>query len=688
MIQAKQKIQKRVQKYSYFLNDILGEGYSSSVYKGINIYTNQIVAIKVINFSTLTTPISQTLLKNEITILKQLDHENLMKVYEIFETKNNTYIICEYCNEGDLANILEKTNFTQTEIINIFLQVAKGVKALHDQKIIHRDIKPANILISNGIYKLSDFGFAIVENDFESIIKRFSVGTPVYMAPETVQSNSYSEKSDIWSLGVVLYLMIYKEIPYNLKKDGDLYGKQQQIHSKIMNDKSLMKKIQNVLIGMLELDPQKRISIDGILLILNQQKKLKCQNSHQNIPCKVLRRVSGYDQILHDGSDNDNNGNSKKILKTLPDELDNIDEKTEPISFRNIHQQPTFEFNSLQQNQLSNNECQETKLDSSPIQTKDKQKKQIRINIPTIQSTYIKKLNSNQNQLPSEHSDTNQHSNPNSTNDTIKNIQFSNCQSQNQINSNSPLFAPKTNETLTSRDQGISPININQSLRNLIVSPLRQRKGPTTCSLSDFKNFQLKSNQLQQKRCDFIKQRAKTDLSLNKFTDIDKKKQENEKEKEIPAIESLAATIRPTYRFLIFLNSVLKKFDSINTEDKQKCYFLLRKLLAVKACAIKNYCPPQIQEELQRWIDSFEQYFEKVRPVFYNHHDRKFSQYFNNNLDQFTKGFSQQLYSYLQIVNQQLLLKDLLIIQEVINENLKQFNDPILFARRWENDQQ
>jgi len=80
-------------------------------------------------------------------------------------------------------------------------------------------------LISNGIYKLSDFGFAIVENDFESIIKRFSVGTPVYMAPETVQSNTYSEKSDIWSLGVVLYLMIFKEIPYNLKKDGDLYEK-------------------------------------------------------------------------------------------------------------------------------------------------------------------------------------------------------------------------------------------------------------------------------------------------------------------------------------------------------------------------------------------------------------------------------------------------------------------------------
>lgn len=82
-------------------------------------------------------------------------------------------------------------------------------------EIIHRDIKPANILRLNGKYKLSDFGFAIVENDFESIIKKFHVGTPVYMAPEIVQLNQYSEKSDIWSLGVVLYLMLFKELPFN-----------------------------------------------------------------------------------------------------------------------------------------------------------------------------------------------------------------------------------------------------------------------------------------------------------------------------------------------------------------------------------------------------------------------------------------------------------------------------------------
>ncbi|CAD8151092.1 unnamed protein product [Paramecium octaurelia] len=678
MIEAKQKIQKRVQKYSYFLNDILGEGYSSSVYRGINFYTNQVVAIKVINFSTLTTPISQTLLKNEIKILKQLEHENLMKVYEIFETKNNTYIICEYCKDGDLANILEKTAFTQAEILNVFLQIAKGIKALHDQKIIHRDIKPANILRSDGIYKLSDFGFAIFENDFESIVKRFSVGTPVYMAPETVQSNCYSEKSDIWSLGVVLYLMVYKEIPFNLKQDGDLYVKQQQIHQKIMNDKALIKKIQNILLGMLQIDPKKRISIDGILFILNQSKKLKCNNSHKNMPFKVIRKLSGYDI-----GEKDNFENSQKILKTMPDEPVDMNKETEPFSFHNNHKYHTLELNKIKQNPLSNNEDYQFKFQLSPLHIKDQSKKQIQIKIPTALSMQITNQNANLNQAPSENSDTHQHSNPNSTNDTIKNNQISNCQSQNQMNSNSPLTAPNLTETFSSRNQGTSPIHIKQPLLNLIVSPLKQRKTPTTQSLTDFQKFSIKTNEQAQKKKEYLKQRVKTELSINRQSDMENNK--SEKYKSI--VESLAASIRPTYKFLIYLNQALKQFQSINTDDKQKCYFLLRKLLAVKAQAIKNYCPSQIQEELQCLIDNFEKYFEKVSPLLYNHHDRKFNQYLNKDLEQFTKGFSQQIQTYIQVVNQQLLSKDLLIIQEVIKENLKQFNDPILFARRWENDQ-
>ena len=76
--------------------------------------------------------------------------------------------------------------------------------------ILHRDIKPANILISQGVYKLADFGFAVSEITplNKSILQNFSVGTPLYMAPETVIYNTYNEKTDVWALGIVLYEML------------------------------------------------------------------------------------------------------------------------------------------------------------------------------------------------------------------------------------------------------------------------------------------------------------------------------------------------------------------------------------------------------------------------------------------------------------------------------------------------
>lgn len=85
--------------------------------------------------------------------------------------------------------------------------------------IIHRDIKLANILKSKGIYKLADFGFALEQQSQESIIRKFNVGTPLYMAPELIEHNSYSEKSDIWALGIVFYQMIFGVHPFIGKTD-------------------------------------------------------------------------------------------------------------------------------------------------------------------------------------------------------------------------------------------------------------------------------------------------------------------------------------------------------------------------------------------------------------------------------------------------------------------------------------
>ncbi|CAD8059728.1 unnamed protein product [Paramecium primaurelia] len=673
MIEAKQQIQKTVYKYSYFLNDILGEGYSSKVYKGIHNDTKQVVAIKVINFQTLVTPISQSLLKNEIAIIKQLNHENLMKVYEAFQTTNNTYLICEYCSDGDLANILKSTNLTIKESIDIFTQISKGVKALHDQKIIHRDIKPANILRLNGIYKLSDFGFAIVENDFESIIKKFHVGTPVYMAPETVQLNQYSEKSDIWSLGVVLYLMLFKELPFNQKKQEDIKNRQQEVHANIRNDRNLSKKIQNILIGMLELDPFKRFSIDQILQNLQSQKKLQC-NSHQNIVCKILRRSSAH-------ADYHNSKQISKPLKTLP--VENIDQQIVPNTCRHNQTQRNIDINDQELQELSKGFCSQQQTENKIKENTSSSKRKVQIQIPIVQSNHIQKLE--KHKQISENSDSQQNAKSNSTNETVKNSQSSNHQSQNAQIIVNTLFANIENAFNGTIDNKLQQ-NCNTTKNNdLIISPKKQLKAVS--SYQNLLDYNINSSRPFNKNNNQSQQKIRGSTSVSKFQDSEQKMKIKEQQALNQNSESLSATIQPTYKFLVYLNQILKNFDQINTEEKQKCFFLLRKLLALKANAIKKFCPLNFQETLSQWIESFEQYHVKVVPVFYTNQDRKFNQYFNNDLEQFTKGFSKLLYQNLQQVNKQLNSKDLLIIQEVINDNLKQFNDPILFARRWENGQ-
>ncbi|CAD8062946.1 unnamed protein product [Paramecium sonneborni] len=675
MIEVKQQIQKTVYKYSYFLNDILGEGYSSKVYKGIHNETKQPVAIKVINFQTLVTPISQSLLKNEINIIKQLNHENLMKVYEVFQTRNNTYIICELCSDGDLADILRTTNLSIKEIIDIFTQISKGIKALHDQKIIHRDIKPANILRLDGIYKLSDFGFAIVQNDFESIIKKFHVGTPVYMAPETVQLNQYSEKSDIWSLGVVLYLMLFKELPYNQRKDEDIKIKQQEVYTKIKNEKNLPNQIQFILMGMLEIDPLKRITIDSILLQLQNQKKLKC-NSHQNISCKILRRSSAHSQSKYG-----NQNNFTKPLKTLPDEVQEIDEQIEPYSCRINHTQRNNELLDQEIKELYIDYCSQKKKRDKINENGNSSKRKVQIQIPIVQSNYKQKLEKIQQLL--ENNDSQQNTNSNSTNETIKNSQLSNCQLQLQCTPINPSFSKNENSINNVPSNKLQQKFHQSSDQNLIASPKKQLK-----NVSSYSNLLDQNVRPLNRNKNLSVQKIRTAASVSKIPGSDQHINNNKEQQLFNQInDSLSVTIQPTYKFLVFLNQALKNFDQINTEEKQKCYFLLRKLLALKANAIKRFCPLIIQETLSQWIECFQQYYLKVVPLFYTNQDRKFNQYFNNDLEQFTKGFSKLLYQNLINVNQQLNSKDLQVIQEVINDNLKQFNDPILFARRWENGQ-
>jgi serine/threonine protein kinase len=132
----------------------------------------------------------------------------------MLRTVNNYYLIYEYCNGGTLTQILEKRRFLkEAEALKIFAQMVEAFKVLVKENILHRDLKPSNILFHDGVLKLADFGFCkelLKENDMTQTM----VGSPIYMAPEVLKGQTYNCKADIWSMGVVLYEMLFGVCPY------------------------------------------------------------------------------------------------------------------------------------------------------------------------------------------------------------------------------------------------------------------------------------------------------------------------------------------------------------------------------------------------------------------------------------------------------------------------------------------
>lgn len=161
--------------------------------------------------------VNRALLANEIENLKQLSYTPaVLQLYEVYNTKNNTYIITELC-DSDLSKRI-KRKLQEHEVFNFIGQLVDGYLHLFRKEIIHRDLKPANILMKDGQLKIADFGFSIGAKEAARPSK-YNVGSPLYMAPESLRKNEYSFKSDIWALGVIFYEMLFGQPPWRAKNE-------------------------------------------------------------------------------------------------------------------------------------------------------------------------------------------------------------------------------------------------------------------------------------------------------------------------------------------------------------------------------------------------------------------------------------------------------------------------------------
>ena len=210
---------------------VLGSGSFGCVYEAKNTTFGNKVAMKVIKKDK-ENELDEQEIRNEINILKQLSHPNIVKIYEFYISENHYYIITEFCKEGELFSYI-KNKYSERQLAVLFYQVFSGLWYLHENKILHRDIKLENIMIdgkekdkSTGEElfwaKIIDFGTAKL---FEKNKKEKDVvGSSYYIAPEVLKQN-YNEKCDTWSVGVILYMTLVGRAPFDGKDDEEIIYK-------------------------------------------------------------------------------------------------------------------------------------------------------------------------------------------------------------------------------------------------------------------------------------------------------------------------------------------------------------------------------------------------------------------------------------------------------------------------------
>lgn len=194
----------------YELKTELGRGAFSIVYLATQRATGQQYAVKVINKKDLGKDYEKNL-KMEVDILKKVNHPNIIALKELFDTPDKLYLIMELVTGGELFDkIVEKGSYTESEAGQLVRKIVSAVDYLHNLGIVHRDLKPENLLLKRADNDLeiaiADFGLSKIVG--QQMMMQTACGTPSYVAPEVLNASGYGKEVDMWSIGVITYILL------------------------------------------------------------------------------------------------------------------------------------------------------------------------------------------------------------------------------------------------------------------------------------------------------------------------------------------------------------------------------------------------------------------------------------------------------------------------------------------------
>lgn len=257
MIIKGQKINDR-----YEIIRLIGEGGMANVYLALDTILNRYVAVKVLRGDLANDEKFVRRFQREAISASSLSHPNIVEMYDVGEDDGQYYIVMEYIEGRTLKSLIKKRGaLSIPEVLDIMLQIASGLACAHNSYIIHRDIKPQNILIlDDGRVKITDFGIAMALNKEEVTQTNSVMGSVHYLPPEQANGSGSTIKSDIYSLGILMYELLTGKLPFKGENAVEIAIKQmkEQIPSVCKENPEIPQSIENIILKATAKNPKNR----------------------------------------------------------------------------------------------------------------------------------------------------------------------------------------------------------------------------------------------------------------------------------------------------------------------------------------------------------------------------------------------------------------------------------------------
>lgn len=249
----------------YEIGRHLGQGNFAKVYYARNLTSGQAVAIKMIDKEKVSRVGLMVQIKREISIMRLVRHPNVLKLFEVMASKSKIYFVLEYAKGGELFNKITKGKLSEDAARKYFHQLISAVDYCHSRGVYHRDLKPENLLLDeNENLKVSDFGLsALSESTRQDGLLHTTCGTPAYVAPEVLSRRGYDgAKADIWSCGVILFVLVAGFLPFHDTNLIEMYRKISRAEYRCPRPFSV--ELKDLLYKILDPDPSTRASVSRI----------------------------------------------------------------------------------------------------------------------------------------------------------------------------------------------------------------------------------------------------------------------------------------------------------------------------------------------------------------------------------------------------------------------------------------